>query len=89
MKTLLATIVGLGLLSGTANAQFVRIITPGYVSAPEICLPGVSHHYLPGSKLAHGEPAQTAEAPAEAAPEAPAEEAPADKAPLQAPLPPK
>ncbi len=93
MKTLLATLVGLGLLTGTANAQYVRII-PSYGISPEICAPGFVHQYQHGHfapRVAEA-PAAQAEQPAdEAAPEAPAEAAPAtpgQPAP-EAPLPPK
>jgi hypothetical protein len=85
MKTLLATLVGLGMLAGTANAQYVRVL-PGYGISPEICAPGVLHKslhdtYAPKVAMApQGDPAPE-EAPAEAAPEAPAEEAPAPEAP--------
>jgi len=100
MKTLLATLVGLGMLAGTANAQHVRFIGHGYTTGPEICAPGVIHQFQRGvmiaPKIVQAVPGQQAEAPAEAEPEAPAEaapEAPAENAaplaPLQAPLPPK
>ena len=92
MKTLLAALIALGTLAGTANAQHVRFIGHGYGYGPEICEPGTvlfqrGVTYAPQTVA----PVQQAEAPAEAEPEAPAEapEAPADNAPLQAPLPPK
>lgn len=88
MKTLLAALIALGTLAGTANAQHVRFIGHGYSSGPEICEPGTlfqRHVTIAPQTFA---PVQQAEAPAEAAPEA-APEAPADNAPLEAPLPPK
>jgi hypothetical protein len=91
MKTLLATIVGLGLLTGTANAQYVRII-PSYGISPEICAPGFAHQFQHAMPKVAEAPAAQAEQPAdEAAPEAPAEAAPATPAQPapQAPLPPK
>ncbi len=92
MKTLLATLVGLGLLTGTANAQYIRFIGPTHIG-PEICAPGVVHQFQPGyatPRVAEAPQAQE-EQPAEAAPEAAPETtpAPAQPAPLQAPLPPK
>ena len=82
MKTLLATLVGIGMLAGTANAQYIRII-PSYSISPEICAPDVIHqsqHTIinPRVAVAPQAPADAPaeEAPAEAAPEAPAPEAP-------------
>jgi hypothetical protein len=94
MKTLLAALIALGTLAGTANAQHVRFIGHGYGHGPAYCAPGTVHvqRQVSVAPVAVA-PVQQAEAPAEAAPEAPAEaapEAPADNAaPLQAPLPPK
>jgi len=93
MKTLIAALIALGTLTGTANAQYVRFIGHGYSSGPAYCAPGATHFQQRVTVAPTGvAPVQQAEAPAEAAPEAPAEaapEAPADAAPLQAPLPPK
>ena len=94
MKTLIASLIGLGILTGTANAQYVTFAKPGYAVSPEICAPGVIHSYLHAPKVVAAAP-EKMEAPAEAEPEAPADapaEAPAEQpaAPqLQAPLPPK
>jgi hypothetical protein len=90
MKTLLAALIALGTLAGTANAQHVRFIGHG----PAYCAPETTHVIQNRVSIAPQAvaPVQQAEAPAEAAPEAPAAapEAPADNAaPLQAPLPPK
>lgn len=89
MKTLIASLIGLGLLTGAANAQYLRFIGPTHIS-PEICAPGVIHQSQPdfaAPKVAEA-PAAQPEQPAEAAPEEPAEAAPEQPAP-QAPLPPK
>lgn len=86
MKTLFSTLVALGLLAGTANAQHVSYGHRGH-HGPVICSPGVVHG--PQRVVSVGQPAALAEkapeAPAEAAPEAPADNAP----PAEAPLPPK
>lgn len=90
MKTLLATLVGLGLLAGTANAQYVRV-APSYGVSPEICAPDFVHqsqHRQAAPRVAVAPAAQPSQPAEEAAPEAPAEAAPAEPAP-QAPLPPK
>ncbi len=91
MKTLLAALIALGTLAGTANAQYVRVIGHGYSHGNEYCAPGTTYFQnrvtIAPQIVA---PVQQAEAPA--APEAPAvaPEAPADNAaPLEAPLPPK
>lgn len=90
MKTLIAALIALGTLTGTANAQYVRFIGHGYSSGPAYCAPGATHFQQRVTVAPQVvAPVQQAEAPAEAAPEAPAPEAPADAAPLQAPLPPK
>lgn len=90
MKTLIATLIALGTLAGTANAQHVRFIGHGYGHGPAYCAPGTVHLQ---SRVAVAPVAVAPVQQAEAAPEAPAEaapEAPADNAaPLQAPLPPK
>jgi hypothetical protein len=91
MKTLLATLIALGTLAGTANAHHVRFIGHGYGHGPAYCAPGTVH-VQPRVSVAPTvvAPVQQAEAPAPAEAPAAAPEAPADNAaPLQAPLPPK
>ena len=95
MKTLIAALLALGTLTGTANAQYVRHVGygygHGYSYGPSYCAPGYQQRVTIAPHVEA--PVQQAEAPAEVAPEAPAAaapEAPADSAaPLQAPLPPK
>jgi hypothetical protein len=90
MKTLIATLIALGTLAGTANAQHVRFIGHGYGHGPAYCAPGTVHvqpqvSVAPVAVAPVQQAEAPVEAPAEAAPEAPADNA----APLQAPLPPK
>ncbi len=93
MKTLIASIIGLGLLAGTANAQYVGLRHHGYSAGPEICAPQVVHQprqvlSVSPRVVAAGPTSQPVEAPAVAAPVA-EPLAPSDApAQLQAPLPP-
>lgn len=96
MKTLLASLIGLGLLVSSANAQHIGFRHHGYGAGPEICAPEVIHQprqaisVMPRVVAAAPSEQQTIEAPAVANP-APADQQPAPSetpAPLQAPLPP-
>jgi hypothetical protein len=92
MKTLLATLIALGTLAGTANAQHVRFIGHGYNHGLAYCAPETTHVIQNRVSIAPQvvAPVQQAEAPAPVEAPAAAPEAPADNAaPLQAPLPPK